>query len=95
MIGGRSPSCFRRRDHWPGCLTFELFAFCGPSAFTGFLGWAPSLAAQRPPSLAGLAYIGTLDKKLLVYDEAERKLSVKYLCRESRARRLFLTINPS
>jgi hypothetical protein len=40
------------------------------SAFLcGVLCWAPSAVAQRPPSLAGLAFIGTLDKKLLIYDE--------------------------
>lgn len=40
----------------------------------GTLCWVPSLAAQRPPSLAGLAYIGTLDKKLLVYDENKEEI---------------------
>ena len=40
----------------------------------GTLCSVPSLAAQRPPSLAGLAYIGTLDKKLLVYDENKEEI---------------------
>jgi hypothetical protein len=35
----------------------------------GALCWVPSLAAQTANSAAGLAYIGTLDKKLLIYDE--------------------------
>ncbi len=37
--------------------------------FCGALCWVPSLAAQTSNSAAGLAYIGTLDKKLLIYDE--------------------------
>src|SRR5580698_8664212 len=35
----------------------------------GALCWVPSLAAQTKASAAGMAYIGTLDKKLLIYDE--------------------------
>lgn len=41
----------------------------------GVLCWAPPAAAQRPPSLAGLAFIGTLDKKLLVYDENKEEVA--------------------
>ena len=40
----------------------------------GALCWAPSLAAQPSTSAAGLAYIGTLDKKLLVYDENKEEV---------------------
>jgi DNA-binding beta-propeller fold protein YncE len=35
----------------------------------GILCWAPSIIAQGALPPPGLAYIGTLDKKLLVYDE--------------------------
>ncbi len=39
------------------------------SLLCGVLCWVPLLAAQTSNSAAGLAYIGTLDKKLLIYDE--------------------------
>jgi len=38
------------------------------------LCWVPSLTAQRPPSMAGLAFIGTLDKRLLIYDENQEEV---------------------
>jgi hypothetical protein len=53
----------------PGMSTKRTIRLLWIASLCGVLCWAPSLAAQRPPSLAGLAYIGTLDKKLLVYDE--------------------------
>jgi hypothetical protein len=41
----------------------------GTGLLCGALCWVPSLSAQTSNSAAGLAYIGTLDKKLLIYDE--------------------------
>jgi hypothetical protein len=40
----------------------------------GALCWVPSLAAQTKASAAGMAYIGTLDKKLLIYDENKEEV---------------------
>ncbi len=40
----------------------------------GALCWAPSLVAQTKSSAAGTAYIGTLDKKLLIYDENKEEV---------------------
>lgn len=40
----------------------------------GALCWGPSLAAQTRASAAGMAYIGTLDKKLLIYDENKEEV---------------------
>jgi len=40
----------------------------------GALCWVPSLLAQTSNSVAGLAYIGTLDKKLLIYDENKEEV---------------------
>jgi len=40
----------------------------------GALCWVPSLVAQTANSTAGLAYIGTLDKKLLIYDENKEEV---------------------
>src|ERR1700712_1819903 len=43
--------------------------------FYGALCWVPSLAAQTSASTAGFAYIGTLDKKLLIYDEKKEEIA--------------------
>jgi hypothetical protein len=40
----------------------------------GALCWVPSVAAQTKVSSAGTAYIGTLDKKLLIYDENKEEV---------------------
>jgi len=40
----------------------------------GALCWGPSLVAQTKSSAAGTAYIGTLDKKLLIYDENKEEV---------------------
>ena len=41
---------------------------------SGALCWVGMLAAQTSNSAAGLAYIGTLDKKLLIYDENKEEV---------------------
>jgi hypothetical protein len=53
----------------PGKLTNHITRALQTGLLCGALCWVPSLAAQTANSAAGLAYIGTLDKKLLIYDE--------------------------
>jgi hypothetical protein len=59
----------------PGIFTNRGLHLLSSVFLCGVLCWAPPAAAQRPPSLAGLAFIGTLDKKLLVYDENKEEVA--------------------
>src|ERR1700722_2464777 len=72
--GAKSISYFRRRKPMPGMLTNRTTRAVQAGLLCGALCWVPSLAAQTSNSAAGLAYIGTLDKKLLIYDENKEEV---------------------
>src|SRR5271154_7135138 len=72
-IGAKWMSYFRRRNLVPGTSgKFITRVVCAGLAF-GLLG-AFAASAQTLSTAAHLAYIGTLDKKLLIYDEDKEEV---------------------
>jgi hypothetical protein len=59
----------------PGVYTNRTMYLLRRGCLCAVLCCVPSVSAQRSSSLAGLAYIGTLDKKLLVYDENKEEVA--------------------
>src|ERR1700674_2875947 len=72
MIGAKSTSYFRRRNPVRGTSTNHLTQLLRTGLVCAALCWASLALAQRPGP--GLAYIGTLDKKLLIYDENKEEV---------------------
>ncbi|MDQ1468616.1 MAG: hypothetical protein QOJ99_96 [Bryobacterales bacterium] len=54
--------------------TNQTLRSLGTGVLFGALCWVAPLAAQTSSSAAGFAYIGTLDKKLLVFDENKEEI---------------------
>ena len=57
-----------------GTSTNQTLRLLRAGLLCGVLCWAPPVIAQSLSSAAHLAYIGTLDKKILVYDENKEEV---------------------
>src|SRR5271155_3683829 len=79
-IGAKSMSYSRRMSYFPrrrpvlGMHRNHTIRALRIGLLCGALCWVTALAAQTTNSSAGLAYIGTLDKKLLIYDENKEEV---------------------
>src|ERR1700729_77856 len=74
MTGAKSTSYFLRRRPMLEMPTNRSVRALRTGLLCAALCWAPSLGAQTANSSAGMAYIGTLDKKLLIYDENKEEV---------------------
>src|SRR5882724_7262746 len=72
--GAKSTSCFLRRNLMRGMPINHTIRLLRTGLLCGTLCWLPLLPAQTRASAAGTAYIGTLDKKLLIYDENKEEV---------------------